>query len=87
MNIALNRQEAIRRMTCRNTRSIRWTLYDVTIEWKYIKASQARNYDGTLAGDGLNPNAVVLQQMVWKVGSEPRYTNHWTSIVDVPIAS
>lgn len=77
-NIALNRSEATKRMARRDKQAIRWTLADMTVEWKYIEARQARNYDGSHAGNDSTPNAVVLQQMVWREGSTPRYTNHWT---------
>lgn len=70
-------QEAITRMSRRGSKSVRWTLADRVIEYKYIPATSARNYDGSSAGAGQDPNTTILQQMVWRDGGQPRFSNQW----------
>jgi len=75
--ICLDRNEAVKRMRLRKTFSITWTLKTIQVEWSYIRATQVKNYDGTPAGDGQDPDRIVLQQMTWRNGHKRRYTNHW----------
>ena len=74
---ALDMEEAVARMQRRGKQSVRWTLKGITIEWKYIPATEARNYDGSSAGHGQDSNKIILQRMVWREGKDPRYTNWW----------
>jgi hypothetical protein len=68
-------QEAIKRMKRRGTKSIRWTFPDKQIEYQYIPSNLMRNYDGSSAGSGEDPNKIVLQQKVWRNGDHPRFSN------------
>jgi hypothetical protein len=83
MIAALDKQEAIKRMTRRGTQKVSWTLPGIEVEWSYIPATAVRNYDGTPAGSGNDPSRVVLQQVVYReCGAEDAkngtsYTNHW----------
>ena len=77
MNLALDKDEATRRMQARQKKSICWTLKDMTVEWRFIPATQAKNWDGSPAGQGNNPHQEILSRMVWREGSQPRFTNWW----------
>lgn len=77
MNIALYAGEAIKRMSRRSSKSVSWTLKGMTVEWRYIPATAARNWDGSSAGSEEDPNRIILQQKVWRDGSNPRFTNWW----------
>lgn len=72
-----DREEAVSRMVRRGKKSVRWTLKNVTVEWKYIPATEVRNYDGSAAGAGNDPSKEVLQQTTWKLGGLPRFSNWW----------
>lgn len=74
---AFDRDEAVARMKKRNTSKISWTLKNVRIEWEYIPATNVRNYDGTYAGSGNNPEQKVLQCLIQREGRMPTYTNFW----------
>lgn len=74
--LALERSEAVKRMRRRNKQSVSWTLSELTVEWSYIRATEARNYDGSSAGHGHNPNRIILQRIVWQ-DCQARYTNFW----------
>lgn len=56
------REEAIKRMARRSTQRVCWTLAGRQIEFRRIPATAARNYDGSLAGDGNDPNRIILQK-------------------------
>jgi len=71
------KQEAIERMKRRDTRSIQWTLKSRQIRFRYIQSTAARNWDGTGAGAGNDPSAIILEKTVWVAGQPPRYTNWW----------
>lgn len=71
------RQEALNRMNRRGTKSVIWTLPDRTIKFSHIPSTQARNWDGTFAGDGNDPSKLILERMDWRDGCDPRYTNWW----------
>lgn len=71
------KEDAIARMKRRGTKSVRWSLVDRRIEYSIIKAGNARNWDGSPAGDDQNPKREILQLMVWRKGGDPRYTNWW----------
>lgn len=77
MNIAFDPKEATKRMSRRNTQCVSWTLNGVTVEWKRIPATMARNWDGSLAGAGNDPNQVILQRMTWHDDRMPTYSNWW----------
>lgn len=81
INAAFNMQEAVSRMNRRNNKAVRWTLPNVTVEWKYIKVAEARNWDGSNPGTAVeqkpDPCREVLQQMTWREGSDPRWSNWW----------
>lgn len=77
VKLALNKEQAVRRMTQRSLKTIKWTLKGVTVEWRYIPATSCRNWDGSVAGEGQPPNKEILQRMVWWDGEHPRYTNWW----------
>jgi hypothetical protein len=68
MNLALDKNEAIKRMKKRHTKTIRWTLKDITVEWLLIPATEAKNWDGSPAGQGNKPHQEILSRMVWKEG-------------------
>ncbi len=70
-------EEAIKRMKRRNTNCVRWSKGDVTIEYRYIPATAARNWDGSSAGSGNDPNQTILQRMTWETGCNPRFSNYW----------
>jgi hypothetical protein len=72
-----DREEVVKRMARRRKKSIKWTLETVTVEWKYIPATEAKNYDGSDAGSGNDPAQEVLQQTTWKLGGSPRFSNWW----------
>ena len=74
---ALNGIEAASRMARRGVKQVAWTLPGCKIEWSYISADKARNWDGSPAGSGNDPNRQILQLMVWREGGLPRYTNWW----------
>ncbi|BDA75964.1 hypothetical protein CAL7716_101300 (plasmid) [Calothrix sp. PCC 7716] len=74
--IALDRSEAVKRMKRRNKQSVSWTLSELTVEWSYIPATEARDYNGSAGGYGHNPSRIILQRIVWRDG-EARYTNYW----------
>ena len=76
-NIALNKEVAVKRMSKRKTNSISWTLALLTVRWEYISAISARNWEGAGALDGQDPSKTILQLIVWRDGSHPRYTNFW----------
>jgi len=76
-NYCYNREEAVKRMKRRGKKSVQWSLKNVTVEWKYIPQTSARNYDGSAAGVGNDPNKEVLQQTVWRFGNLPRFSNWW----------
>lgn len=69
--------EAAKRMKRRNVKSVRWTLVGKTIEYRYVPATAARNYDGSSAGGGQDPDRIILQQMIWREGAAPHYSNRW----------
>lgn len=71
------RQEAISRMSRRKSTKVEWTLADRTIRFSSIPATAAKNWDGSTAGEGNNPEQKILEQMVWEQGKAPRYTNWW----------
>ncbi|MGF1673165.1 MAG: hypothetical protein ACFCUV_05675 [Rivularia sp. (in: cyanobacteria)] len=75
--IAFNVQEAIKRMKHRNKRVICWTLDSVIVEYKYISANKARNWDDSFADKNEKPNRIILQRAVWQDGFHSRYTNWW----------
>lgn len=77
MSVCFDRNEAVKRMRARNKQTVSWTLSEQTVEWSYIPATSARNYDGSAAGDGQDPNRIILQRIVWQHGEAPRYTNFW----------
>ncbi|MEG5173260.1 hypothetical protein [Microcoleus sp. B3-D7] len=77
MNFALDKNEATRRMQARQKKSVVWTLKDMTVEWQIIPATQARNWDGSPAGQGNDPHQEILSRMVLKKGCHPRFTNWW----------
>lgn len=65
------------RMKNRATKSVTWTLKDLTVSWQYIPATAAKNWDGSPAGHGNDPSQEILQKMTWRSGSAPRFTNYW----------
>lgn len=77
MSICFDKSEAVKRMQARKKQSISWTLLGLIVEYQYIPATSARNYDGSAAGDGQDPNRIILQRIVWRNGEAPRYTNFW----------
>ena len=72
-----NKNEAIARMQRRNKKSVCWTLKNETIRWRYIRATSARNWDGTPAGEGNDPNKEILEKMIHRNEQPPRFTNFW----------
>lgn len=77
MNPALNMSEAIARMQRRSKTSIQWTTLGLTVRWRYIPATAVRNWDGSPAGSGNDPNQQVLERMTWQDGGVPRFSNYW----------
>jgi hypothetical protein len=68
-------EEAIVRMNWRSTDCVQWTLREATIRFQKIRAANARNWDGSAAGDDTNPDKIILEKMFWQTGRNPRYTN------------
>jgi hypothetical protein len=75
--VALDKQEAVRRLSKSKSNSVCWTFPEAIVEYKYISADQVKNWDGSFAGDGQDPSIIVLQRMVWRDGCSPRFTNWW----------
>jgi hypothetical protein len=73
---AFDMEEAVKRMSRRGKKSVSWTLKDRTVE-KYIPATAARNWDGSSAGSGNDPNQEILQRMTWANDGKPRFSNWW----------
>ncbi|MCT7965149.1 hypothetical protein NG799_02220 [Laspinema sp. D1] len=76
-NASLDINEAIARMNRRETSQVQWTGTDGIVEWKYIKASEARNWDGSsnLNYDG-DPNKKILQRKV-TINGRSTFSNWW----------
>jgi hypothetical protein len=77
MNPSLDINEATTRMNRRGTEKVQWTGTDAIVEWSYIKASDARNWDGSsnLNFDG-DPNKKILQRKV-TINSRSMFSNWW----------
>jgi hypothetical protein len=75
--VPFDMEQAVKRMSARSSKALKWTLKGVTIEWRYIPATSARNWDGSSAGGGQDASKEILQRMVWKDGACPRFTNWW----------
>lgn len=73
----MTQQEAITRMNRRGTKQVQWTLSDRIVRFRYIPATSARNWDGSMAGSGNDPNQEILELMTWVEGGTPRFTNWW----------
>lgn len=69
--------EARKRMQSRKSRRVCWTYPHMIVEFKLISAHQARNWDGSSAGQGNDLNQTILQRMTWVNGQSPRFTNWW----------
>jgi hypothetical protein len=67
---------AIEQMTKTGNDSVESSENGLKVEWSWIRASEAKDYDGTHAG-WPSDDRWVLQKIVWK-GSVPRYTNFWS---------
>ena len=72
-----DQKEAVKRMTRRGKKFVRWTLKTVTVDWRYIPATETRNWDSSSAGIGNDSNKEILQQTTWKLGELPRFSNYW----------
>ncbi|OKH45323.1 hypothetical protein NIES2101_26825 [Calothrix sp. HK-06] len=67
MSVCFDRNEAVKRMRARNKQTVSWTLSEQTVEWSYIPATSARNYDGSAAGDAQDPNRIILYHFYMKM--------------------
>lgn len=75
--MAANIVNAIARMKKRGAKKVSWTYPDKKIEFSYIPAALARNYDGSHAGFPSNPTRLIIQRKVHCNGRLPHYTNYW----------
>lgn len=75
--MSANIANAIARMKKRGTKKVSWTYLDKRIEFSYISANMARNYDGSHAGFPSDPERLIVQRKVQCNGRLPHYTNYW----------
>jgi hypothetical protein len=56
---------------------VTWKTSDRIIEFKFIPATHVRNWDGSAAGEGNDPNQIILQKKVTQKGRRNYYQNWW----------